>query len=91
VNNHEWLTAVLRPAQRTLAIVAALCVLGAAPAALAVCGDGVIDAGETCDDGNTLPNDCCSAGCQIEPASTICRASAGPCDLQETCPGSSPT
>ena len=38
-----------------------------------VCGDGVVDPGETCDDGNTLPCDGCSATCQIE-------TSAGTCD-----------
>ena len=31
-----------------------------------VCGDGELDAGETCDDGNTTPGDGCSAGCQTE-------------------------
>jgi cysteine-rich repeat protein len=30
------------------------------------CGNGVLDAGEQCDDGNTLSGDCCSATCQIE-------------------------
>jgi len=30
------------------------------------CGNGVLDAGEQCDDGNTLGGDCCSATCQIE-------------------------
>src|SRR5262245_33550248 len=81
----------LRPARVALAVLASLLVLGAAPAAMAACGEWILDAGETCDDGNTLPNDCCSPTCQIEPASTICRASAGLCDLQETCTGSSPT
>lgn len=34
----------------------------------AVCGDGEIDAitNETCDDGNTVPGDGCSAVCQVE-------------------------
>jgi cysteine-rich repeat protein len=32
------------------------------------CGDGVVDSGEQCDDGNTLPFDGCSATCQIEEA-----------------------
>jgi cysteine-rich repeat protein len=31
-----------------------------------VCGDGVIDAPETCDDGNTTPGDGCSSACQVE-------------------------
>jgi cysteine-rich repeat protein len=30
------------------------------------CGDGLISAGEQCDDGNVMDNDGCSAGCQIE-------------------------
>jgi len=33
---------------------------------LVVCGDGVIDAPETCDDGNATPGDGCSATCQVE-------------------------
>ncbi len=32
-----------------------------------VCGDGHLDANETCDDGNTAAGDGCSADCQIEP------------------------
>jgi cysteine-rich repeat protein len=35
-----------------------------------LCGNGVLDAGEQCDDGNTVSGDCCSAACQIE--STPC-------------------
>lgn len=34
----------------------------------AVCGNGVIEAGETCDDGGVVSNDGCSATCQIELA-----------------------
>lgn len=36
-----------------------------------------------CDDSN---EDCCR-GCQFAPASTVCRASGGECDPQETCTG----
>jgi cysteine-rich repeat protein len=32
-----------------------------------VCGNGVEEAGETCDDGGTSPGDGCSASCQDEP------------------------
>ena len=32
----------------------------------AVCGDGIVGQGETCDDGNVLPGDGCSANCTIE-------------------------
>lgn len=31
------------------------------------CGDGIVGAGETCDDMNTTPGDGCDASCQIEP------------------------
>ena len=32
-----------------------------------VCGNNSVEAGETCDDGNTISNDGCSATCQLEP------------------------
>jgi fibro-slime domain-containing protein len=32
-----------------------------------VCGDGVLDEGETCDDANARPGDGCSGRCEIEP------------------------
>ena len=38
----------------------------AARAALTCCGDGVVQAGEACDDGNTISGDWCSATCQAE-------------------------
>jgi len=56
---------------------------------VAVCGNGMIEGSEACDDGNTTPGDCCSATCTIEPATTECRGSAGPCDVAESCTGSS--
>jgi len=31
-----------------------------------ICGDGVLDSGEECDDGNTVDGDGCSANCTIE-------------------------
>lgn len=36
-----------------------------------------------CDDSN---EDCCS-NCQFAPSTKVCRASTGPCDLPEMCPG----
>jgi fibro-slime domain-containing protein len=38
-----------------------------ADATTSVCGDGVVEAGEQCDDGNSVPGDGCSGVCQIEP------------------------
>lgn len=43
---------------------------------LAVCGNGVIEPGEGCDDGNLVAGDCCDA---------ICQAEVGPCDDGDNC------
>lgn len=49
------------------------------------CGDGIVSEEEECDGG-----DCCdSVMCQFLPSSTVCRVSAGECDVAETCTGSS--
>ena len=32
----------------------------------AICGNGILEEGEACDDENTLDNDGCSAGCKVE-------------------------
>jgi streptogramin lyase len=52
-----------------------------------VCGNTIIETGEDCDDGNTDPGDCCSATCQYESTSTVCRTDTGECDVEETCDG----
>jgi len=36
-----------------------------------VCGNGVVESGEECDDGNTTNGDGCSANCTIEPPDSI--------------------
>ena len=39
----------------------------------ATCGNGMLESGETCDDGNTTPGDGCSATCQTEaPPAPVC-------------------
>jgi cysteine-rich repeat protein len=58
---------------------------------LSDCGNGFVEGPEQCDDGNTADGDCCSSSCQFEPNTTVCRASAGVCDIAETCTGSSAT
>jgi cysteine-rich repeat protein len=45
-----------------------------------VCGDGVREGEEACDDGNTSAGDCCSATCDLEAAGTLCGVCSGcPC------------
>ncbi len=56
-----------------------------------VCGNGVVEGSEACDDGNTVNGDCCSSVCQFESTSTVCRSAAGECDAAETCTGASAT
>jgi len=56
----------------------------------AICGNSIVETGETCDDGNTADGDCCSATCQLEPPGSECRAAADACDLAETCTGTDP-
>jgi fibro-slime domain-containing protein len=43
-----------------------------------VCGDGIVEAGETCDDGNSTPGDGCSGVCQVEPGYS-CPTQGQPC------------
>jgi len=42
------------------------------------CGNGVVDVGETCDDGNARPGDGCSGLCRIEP-NYACPTVNAPC------------
>jgi len=37
-----------------------------------LCGNGMIDPGEECDDGNAIGFDCCSSGCQLDPVDSAC-------------------
>jgi hypothetical protein len=50
------------------------------------CGDGIVDPGEECDDGNVLGGDCCSASCQFEPVDSPCPDGMY-CNGEETCDG----
>jgi len=57
--------------------------------AITTCGNGMLDAGEECDDGNTSTADCCAPSCQFASAGTICRQAAKPCDATPVCTGAS--
>lgn len=50
-----------------------------------ICGNGVVDPGEQCDDGNTVSGDCCSVSCESVAAGMACpddgdQCTAGSCD-----------
>ncbi len=49
-----------------------------------VCGDGIVETGEQCDDGNTMPGDGCNGVCQVENG-YVCPAAGGKCVLIATC------
>jgi hypothetical protein len=53
-----------------------------------VCGDGVVQAGEDCDDGpgNGQPGDCCSSDCKFAPQGTRCADDGDPC-TSDACNG----
>jgi cysteine-rich repeat protein len=44
-----------------------------------VCGNYVVEAGETCDDGNRLDGDCCSSTCTSDAAGTGCPGNGDLC------------
>jgi cysteine-rich repeat protein len=52
----------------------------------AVCGNGTVEIGEECDDGNSVSGDCCSATCTFEASGSSC-ADATLCNGDETCDG----
>jgi cysteine-rich repeat protein len=47
------------------------------------CGNGSLDPGETCDDGNEIDGDCCTASCTLDPEGSAC--SGGACDGTGIC------
>ncbi|MDG2308441.1 MAG: hypothetical protein P8R42_28005 [Candidatus Binatia bacterium] len=48
------------------------------------CGNGVVEAGEECDDGNTLDGDCCSAACGRESNDSSCQ-DGDVCTVGDSC------
>jgi cysteine-rich repeat protein len=59
------------------------------------CGNGTLDLGESCDDGNRADGDCCSAACVLEPAGQACDdgdlcTQGDACDGDGSCGGGDP-
>ena len=50
------------------------------------CGNGQVDPGEQCDDGNSVNGDCCSSTCQFEPLNSSCN-DHNPCTSGDRCTG----
>jgi cysteine-rich repeat protein len=48
------------------------------------CGNGELNAGETCDDGNNEDGDCCNRNCQLDAAGTEC-SDGNACTEGDTC------
>ena len=69
-----------------------VCVNGACGSPPVVCGNGIIQSGETCDDGNLSNGDGCSSTCQVEPGfsctgnPSVCTSTSS-CMSPATCPG----
>ncbi len=55
---------------------------------LDICGNGSLDLGEECDDGNLLDGDCCSPTCQLDTAGASCGdATSTTCNAPDSCDG----
>ena len=50
------------------------------------CGNGILDPGEQCDDGNLDDGDCCSSSCTLDAAGTLCADEGNVC-TDDVCDG----
>ncbi|MCP3982239.1 MAG: hypothetical protein GY716_23280 [bacterium] len=51
-----------------------------------LCGNGELDAGEECDDGNNDDGDCCASTCELEASGSACDDGLF-CTVDDTCDG----
>lgn len=81
---------MLIPSRLAVFAMAVTCVFAAGafapPRAAATCGDGVLEPGEACDDGNRDDGDCCSSTCLWEAAGSPCVDDGEPC-TRDVCNG----
>ncbi len=61
----------------------AVCDTIVSPVSGTKCGNGVVDAAEDCEDGNTAAGDCCSPACLFDPPGTACTADLDSCTLDQ--------
>ena len=52
----------------------------------AICGNGTLELGESCDDGGTADGDCCSSSCQFEAPGSACD-DGNACTAVDVCDG----
>ncbi len=70
-----------RPLPRLALVVCfAVVFVGCQPPAVSVCGNGKIEKGEECDDGNTVEGDSCSADCAIPVCGNGVKQGTEQCD-----------
>lgn len=53
---------------------------------ISACGNGVLDGGEQCDDGNVRDGDCCASTCEYAAVGSLCSADTNVC-TDDTCDG----
>ncbi len=58
----------------------------ATPTPTTLCGNGDLDPGESCDDGNNVDGDCCTGDCRAEPPGATCDDGLA-CTVGDVCDG----
>jgi len=72
-----------------LALLVTFALLVPAVSRASTCGNGILESGEDCDPGLDVLGDCCTPDCRFIPSGKVCRDAQGPCDVPDTCSGTS--